>query len=422
MSKVITGVSVVVAVVALAVAVFALTSGGSDEPAPAKADRAAYTVAYVDELLRRYEDDGLDATIAYYNSQESVDGPWYGIIIDENGYTVGHPREEIRGRDPNLRVDATGYFYGDDLLGVDEDGGWVDYVFLNVATGTQQMKHTWAVKRDGLIFASGWYERYIAAPLSKSDPAVYTIAYVDEVLRRYEEDGLDATVAYYSSQESVDGPWYGFIIDENGYTIGHPREEIRGRDPNLRVDATGYFYGDDLLGVDEDGGWVSYVFLNPATGQEEMKHTWAVKRDGILFGSGWYERYIGAPLGKSDPAAFTVAFVERAIDRYDREGREASFAYFDSEESEDGQWYVSVLEDGRIATHPTESLRGAEVAPLTDLNGYNFGPDLLAATEDGAWVTYVFRNRESGRDERKHSWVVRHDGLLFVSGWYERDY
>ena len=80
------------------------------------------------------------------------------------------------------------------------------------------------------------------------------------------------------------------------------------------------------------------------------------------------------------------------------------------------------LEDGRIATHPTESLRGDEVAPLTDVNGYHFGPDLLAATEDGAWVTYVFRNRESGRDERKHSWVVRHDGLLFVSGWYERDY
>ena len=107
MSKVITGVSVVVAVVALAVAVFALTSDGSDEPAPTKADRAAYTVAYVDELLRRYEDDGLDATIAYYNSQESVDGPWYGIIIDENGYTVGHPaRGDTRSRpEPARRCD-----------------------------------------------------------------------------------------------------------------------------------------------------------------------------------------------------------------------------------------------------------------------------------------------------------------------------
>ncbi|MYA51420.1 MAG: hypothetical protein F4Y25_11930 [Chloroflexi bacterium] len=245
---------------------------------------------------------------------------------------------------------------------------------------------------------------------------------MDEVLRRYEEDGLDSTVAYYNSQESVDGPWYGFIIDQNGYTISHPREEIRGRDPNLRVDATGYFYGDDVLGVGEDGGWVNYVFLNVATGNQEMKHTWAVKRDGLIFGSGWYERYISEPLDKSDPAAFTVALVDQAIDRYEREGREASFAWFDSAESEDGPWYISVLEDGRIAAHPTESLRGDEVAPLTDVNGYNFGPDLLAATDEGAWVTYVFRNRESGRDERKHSWVVRHDGLLFVSGWYERDY
>ena len=167
MSKVITGVSVVVAVVALAVAIVALTSGDSDEAAPTKADRPAYTVAYVDELLRRYEEDGLDAAIAYYNSQESVDGQWYGIIIDEDGYTIGHPREAIHGRDPNQRVDATGYFYGDDLLGVDEDGGWVDYVFLNAATGRQEMKHTWAVKRDGLVFASGWYERYIGAPLGK---------------------------------------------------------------------------------------------------------------------------------------------------------------------------------------------------------------------------------------------------------------
>ena len=188
------------------------------------------------------------------------------------------------------------------------------------------------------------------------------------------------------------------------------------------MDATGYFYGDDLLGVDEDGGWVDYVFLNLATGNQEMKHTWAVKRDGILFASGWYERYIAAPLSKSDPAGYTVSFVQQAIDRYEREGREAAFAYFDSEESEDGPWYTSVLEDGRIAAHPTEGLRGDEVAPLTDINGYNFGPDLLAATEEGAWVTYVFRNRESGQDERKHSWVVRHDGLLFVSGWYERDY
>ena len=75
------------------------------------------------------------------------------------------------------------------------------------------------------------------------------------------------------------GPWYVFIVDEAGYTIAHPRPEIIGRDPSLRVDATGYFYGDDLRAATEDGTWSSYVFLNPATGAEELKHTWAVKRD-----------------------------------------------------------------------------------------------------------------------------------------------
>lgn len=289
MSKVITGVSVVVAVAALAVAVVALTSGGSEEPAPTKADRAAYTVAYVDEALRRYEEDGLDATLAYYSSQESVDGPWYGIVIDENGYTIGHPREEIRGRDPNLRVDVTGYFYGDDLLGADEEGRWVDYVFLNLATGQQEMKHVWAVQRDGLIFASGWYERYIGAPLSKADPAAYTVAFVNQAIARYERDGRDASFAYFDSEENQDGDWYAFVFDE-GHIVAHPTESMRGVDVASLTDVTGYNFGPDLLTPTEEGAWVPYVFLNRASGQEERKHAWMVPHDGLLFGSGWYER------------------------------------------------------------------------------------------------------------------------------------
>ena len=62
----------------------------------------------------------------------------------------------------------------------------------------------------------------------------------------------------------------------------------------------------------------------------------------------------------------------------------------------------------------------------TDTNGYNFAPELLSATGEGKWVTYVFANPESGdfgpghtgEFELKNVWVVRHDGLLFASGWY----
>ena len=96
--------------------------------------------------------------MAYYNTRESVDGQWYVFIVDEEGYTIGHHNEMFLGRDPSLRVDSTGYFYGDDLRSATESGKWVDYVLLNPETGDERQKHTWAVLHDGLIFASGWYE------------------------------------------------------------------------------------------------------------------------------------------------------------------------------------------------------------------------------------------------------------------------
>ena len=62
----------------------------------------------------------------------------------------------------------------------------------------------------------------------------------------------------------------------------------------------------------------------------------------------------------------------------------------------------------------------------SDGNGYNFGPEMLSATEEGKWVSYVYQNPESGSlgsdhtgvMQLKNAWVVSHDGLLFASGWY----
>ena len=88
----------------------------------------------------------------------------------------------------------------------------------------------------------------------------------------------------------MDGQWYAFIIDANtGVSIGHHNPAIRDRDPSLRVDETGYFYGDDLLSASDSGSWSSYVIPNPATGENRRKHTFAVLHDGYIFASGWYE-------------------------------------------------------------------------------------------------------------------------------------
>ena len=416
----------VVSIVALILSVIALTRNVSP-PAPTKADPAAYTLAFVDEALTRYDEEGRDTAVAYYSTEESVDGPWYVFILDESGLVVAHPTADFIGDTVHgpLGVDSTGYVFGPEFLTATGEGKWVSYIFLNRETGRDEVKHAWVVRHGDLFFGSGWYERHIAAPPSKADPAEYTVAFVEEALVRYERDGKDAAVAYYSTEESVDGPWYVFILDESGLVVAHPTADLVGDTVHgpLGVDSTGYVFGPEFLTATEEGKWVSYIFLNRETGRDEVKHTWVVRHGDLFFGSGWYERHIAAPPSKADPAEYTVAFVEEALVRYERDGKDAAVAYYSTEESVDGPWYVFILdESGLVVAHPTADFIGDTVhGPLgVDSTGYVFGPEFLTATEEGKWVSYIFLNRETGRDEVKHTWVVRHGDLFFGSGWYER--
>ncbi len=130
---------------------------------------------------------------------------------------------------------------------------------------------------------------------------------------------------------------------------------------------------------------------------------------------------------KSNPAAYTKFVVDQAIARYDAGGLETSLAHFNNPDSVDGQWYVFVIDENDIVVgHYVPDRRGQDVKSWvgTDINGYNFGPEMLAATEEGRWVPYVYVNPaagtlgDDGAFELKNAWVVRHDGLLFGSGWY----
>ena len=116
----------------------------------------------------------------------------------------------------------------------DEDGEWFSYTFPNPATGGVETKHSW-IRSDFRI-------RLIRAGAKQSRQSHHNPMFID-------------------------------------------------RDPSLRVDATGHFpmYGDDLLSATESGKWVDYVLLNPETGDDRQKHTWAVLHDGLIFASGWYE-------------------------------------------------------------------------------------------------------------------------------------
>ena len=149
------GLAVVLSIAALVVAILALNQGPSALSVPP----GAYTKALVEEAIERYNHDGKDATIAHYMDSKNVDGEWYVFIINEQGRTISHHNPNFLDRDPSERVDSTGYFYGEALLDATEKGQWVDYALLDPETGEEGKKHTWAKRHDGLIFASGWYER-----------------------------------------------------------------------------------------------------------------------------------------------------------------------------------------------------------------------------------------------------------------------
>ena len=246
-----------------------------------------YTKFLVGDAISRYESEGLDATVAYYNTKESIDGQWYVFIIAENQTIIAHaPAPDLVGKHVSQALGPNSYPTGSAVAAsADQDGAWFDYTYPNPASGVVETKHSWVVIHDGITFGSGWYER---GP-GKSDAPAYTKAFVRQAMNLYVALGLEETVAYYNARESVDGQWYVFIIDPDGYTIAHHNPQLRGRDPSLRVDATGYFYGDDLLSATEAGHWVDYVLLNPESGENRQKHTWIVRHDGLLFGSGWYE-------------------------------------------------------------------------------------------------------------------------------------
>ena len=128
--------------VAVIVAVIVMMMDGPEQSASTKDEPDAYTKAFVQGAIQRYELDGRQATINYYNTSESVDGEWYVFIINQDGFTIAHHNPHFRGRDPSLRVDATGYFYSNELLGATKEGRWVDYVILNPETGESEQKHT----------------------------------------------------------------------------------------------------------------------------------------------------------------------------------------------------------------------------------------------------------------------------------------
>ena len=383
-------------------------------------DVAESVKEYVDNAIARYDSDGLDATIAHYNSQDSLSGQFYLFLIGADDIYVAHPIfPHLIGTDIKDVVGSDGQELGKEIALATEDGAWVEYLWPHPVSRREQQKVTWAIRHDGLIFASGYYagEPETGPPAWRdADPRDYTVQYVNQAIERYERDGLESLLNYYNSVASFEGEWYLFATDADDIYHIHPLlPQLIGTDINDVVGSDGYRLGEELAkATDDEGVWVEYLWPHPVTLNEVPKVGYAVRRDGMLFASGYYERI-------EDPAGRTREYVQEAIDYYDSNGLDATVTQYSSQDSLDGQWGLTLADEQDI-------LRVAPLAPqlvgqdLKNIPAFRRGKlseAIAAATENGHWITSIYPNIRSSETLYAHTWLIRHDGLLFMSRYYD---
>ena len=253
-------------------------------------DPREYTVAYVQRAIERYKSDGLEAMRAYYNSVASIEGEFYLFATDADDIYHVHPLiPRLIGTDLKDVVGSDGYELGKALVKAEEGVGvWVEYLWPHPVTLVEVPKVGYAIRHDGLLFASGYYP----APES---PEAGTKAYVQAAIDKYKQEGLEATVAYYGSRESIEGQSSLFLIDQDDriavFLVAPGAVGLKIE--NIKVPSTGFELGKEITRATEAGHWIHYQRPNVRTGVILDAHAWVIRYDGLIFGSS----YFGEPAG-----------------------------------------------------------------------------------------------------------------------------
>ena len=257
------------------------------EKGVAKTDAPAYTKAFVQQAINLYDAIGLEDTVAYYNTPESVDGQWYVYIGDEQARLIAHANPKLVGLHARDVVGPNNYPSGTAVyVSADENGTWTEYTYTKpiFRSGGDQALLDRQTRRE--VFGSGWYEE---GP-RKTDAPAYTKAFVQQAINLYDAIGLEDTVAYYNTKDSIDGQWYVFIIDDaTGVSIAHHNPVIRDRDPSLRVDSRATSTAATCWPLPNRAVGSPTSSTTPRLTRNGRSMLGPVPYDGYIFVSGWYE-------------------------------------------------------------------------------------------------------------------------------------
>ncbi len=180
-----------------------------------------------------------------------------------------------------------------------------------------------------------------------------------------------------------------------------------------------------MLEADQNGRWVPFVYKNPATGSLseeqaiELKNTWVVRHDGLLFASGWH----------IDSDSFLPEFIAESVVHFREGGLDAILdfynnptcisaglipvaTYYNSTDTLDGYFTgIIAAPDGEILAHFDDNLIGTDIEDL-------LGPAYRQATAQGAWITADDNDTSEGVPESMRIWAVDVEGTFIGAGWY----
>ena len=111
------------------------------------------------QAIDYYSDNGLDATITRYNDADSLDGQWSLTMADENDIVrVAFLAPHLIGSDLKDLGATRVRQIGEEIAEATEEGRWISFIFPNTRSSETLYAHTWAIRYDGLLFTSRYYD------------------------------------------------------------------------------------------------------------------------------------------------------------------------------------------------------------------------------------------------------------------------
>jgi polar amino acid transport system substrate-binding protein len=260
-----------------------------------------------------------------------------------------------------------------------------------------------------------------ASASATANPNADLVAFVDSAVAYAKANGKDKAIAEFNNNKSTEfikGELYIFAVGSDGVNLAHPyRPDFVGKSQMDLLDTNGVAFFKNMASVAKmDGGFVYYVFANPAHNKKpELKLTYVEKVDDTWWvGSGTYLSDMSANFSQASRDGLT-AFVTDAVKYAKDNGKDKALSAFNDKNGTffKGGLYVFAYDNaGNTLAAPTQpDLIGKNRIDVMDPNGAKLIRDMADLAKGGSGYTYyVYADPAKNMMQRlKLSYVMKVD-------------